>query len=71
MQAAVYEGICDIRVQTIPDAAPSPDDIVLRVKACGICGSDLHSYTTGAFIQPGQVMGHEFSKDPRSKLRGF
>ena len=33
----------------------------MRVNACGICGSDLHSYTTGAFIKPGQVMGHEFS----------
>ena len=61
MKAAVYEGIRDVRVQTIPDPTPTPDDIVLRVKACGICGSDLHSYTTGAFITPGQVMGHEFS----------
>jgi 2-desacetyl-2-hydroxyethyl bacteriochlorophyllide A dehydrogenase len=61
MKAAVYEGIRDVRVQTIPDPTPTPDDIVLCVKACGICGSDLHSYTTGAFIKPGQVMGHEFS----------
>jgi 2-desacetyl-2-hydroxyethyl bacteriochlorophyllide A dehydrogenase len=44
----------------MPDPEPTPDDIVIRVKACGICGSDLHSYTTGAFIKPGQVMGHEF-----------
>jgi 2-desacetyl-2-hydroxyethyl bacteriochlorophyllide A dehydrogenase len=61
MKAAVYEGIRDIRVQTVPDPEATPDDIVLRIKACGICGSDLHSYTTGAFVQPGQVMGHEFS----------
>ena len=61
MQAAVYEGIRDIRVQAVPDPEPTPDDIVLRIKACGICGSDLHSYTTGAFVKPGQVMGHEFS----------
>lgn len=60
MQAAVFEGIRTIRVQTVPDPEPTPDDIVIRVKACGICGSDLHSYTTGAFIKPGQVMGHEF-----------
>jgi 2-desacetyl-2-hydroxyethyl bacteriochlorophyllide A dehydrogenase len=61
MQAAVYEGIGDIRIRSIPDPEPAPDDIVMRVKACGICGSDLHSYTTGAFVKPGQVMGHEFS----------
>jgi len=61
MQAAVYEGIRDIRIQAVPDPEPTPDDIVLRIEACGICGSDLHSYTTGAFVKPGQVMGHEFS----------
>jgi 2-desacetyl-2-hydroxyethyl bacteriochlorophyllide A dehydrogenase len=60
VQAAVFEGLRTIRVQAIPDPEPTPDDIVIRVKACGICGSDLHSYTTGAFIKPGQVMGHEF-----------
>jgi 2-desacetyl-2-hydroxyethyl bacteriochlorophyllide A dehydrogenase len=63
MKAAVYEGIRDVRVQTLPDPVPAAEDIVLRIKACGICGSDLHSYTTGAFIKPGQVMGHEFSGD--------
>jgi 2-desacetyl-2-hydroxyethyl bacteriochlorophyllide A dehydrogenase len=61
MKAAVYEGIRDIRIQTMPDPEATPDDMVMRVKACGICGSDLHSYTTGAFVKPGQVMGHEFS----------
>ena len=59
MQAAVFEGMRTICVRTIPDPEPMPDDIVIRVKACGIRGSDLHSYTTGAY-QPGQVMGHEF-----------
>jgi len=60
VQAAVFEDIRTIQVQTIPDPQPTADDIVIRVKACGICGSDLHSYTTGAFVKPGQVMGHEF-----------
>ncbi|GIX47522.1 MAG: zinc-binding alcohol dehydrogenase [Candidatus Tectimicrobiota bacterium] len=60
MRAAVYEGLRTIRVQEVPDPQPTAEDLVLRVSACGICGSDLHSYTTGAFIQPGQVMGHEF-----------
>ena len=60
MQAAVFEGMRTLCVRTIPDPEPTLDDIVIRVTACGICGSDLHSYTTGAFIKPGQVMGHEF-----------
>jgi 2-desacetyl-2-hydroxyethyl bacteriochlorophyllide A dehydrogenase len=60
MQAAVYAGIRDLRIERVPDPTPTPDDIVMHIKACGICGSDLHSYTTGAFIKPGQIMGHEF-----------
>ena len=59
-EARVFEAFGTIQVQTIPDPQPTVDDIVIRVKACGICGSDLHSYTTGAFVKPGQVMGHEF-----------
>jgi 2-desacetyl-2-hydroxyethyl bacteriochlorophyllide A dehydrogenase len=60
MKAAVFEGVRDVQVRRIPEPAATADDIVLRVKTCGICGSDLHSYTTGAFVKPGQVMGHEF-----------
>jgi L-iditol 2-dehydrogenase len=40
--------------------APGPDDVLIRVRACGICGSDVHGYTgeTGRRIPP-LVMGHE------------
>lgn len=60
MRAAVLEGPCEIVVRDIPDPVCGDDDIVIRVVAAGICGSDLHAYT-GAFAQPGQVLGHEFS----------
>lgn len=43
MKAAVYAGIRDVRVHTLPDPVPAAEDIVLRIKACGICGSDLHA----------------------------
>lgn len=61
MKAAVFEGVRSIRLRDVPDPVPGDDDIVLAVAACGICGSDLHSYTTGALVTPGQVMGHEFA----------
>jgi 2-desacetyl-2-hydroxyethyl bacteriochlorophyllide A dehydrogenase len=35
--------------------------VVVEVATCGICGSDLHSYSHGIAAQPGQVLGHEFS----------
>lgn len=61
MKAAVFDGPEQISIQDLPDPVAGPDDIVVQVSECGICGSDLHSYLEGAFIAPGQVMGHEFS----------
>lgn len=61
MRAAVYEGIRNIVLKDIPDPVAGPDDIVVRVVACGICGSDVHTYGAGWYGSPGQVMGHEFS----------
>lgn len=54
---------------TIPDPTPGPDDVVIRVRACGICGSDLHFVETdadGYMRYPGMVhapvvTGHEFA----------
>jgi (R,R)-butanediol dehydrogenase/meso-butanediol dehydrogenase/diacetyl reductase len=41
-----------------PDPTPTSGEVVLRVEACGICGSDLH--LSDAYPLPGVVMGHEF-----------
>lgn len=60
MRAAVYRGIRDIAVEEVPDPQPGPDEALVAVKACGICGSDLHSFLHGSFVEPGQIMGHEF-----------
>ena len=61
MRVGVYRGIRKIAVEDVPEPVAGPSDIVLDVKACGICGSDLHTYLEGALVQPGQVMGHEFA----------
>ena len=61
MKAAVFKGIRDIEMQDVAEPEAGPADIVVEVSACGICGSDLHTYLHGAFVEPGQVMGHEFS----------
>ena len=61
MRAAVLHGPHDIRVEAVPDPDCGEHDIVLDVAACGICGSDLHMYTKGMFMEPGQIVGHEFS----------
>lgn len=63
MQAAVFEGNGVLAVQEVPvPQITSPNDVLLRVEAAGICGSDLHilSVPQGQRGDPGTIMGHEF-----------
>lgn len=68
MKAAVYHGPRDIRVEEVSTPNIADHDILLQVRACGICGSDLHMYRLGMFdealatpIENGRIMGHELS----------
>lgn len=62
MQAAVYHGQHDIRLEAVPDPICDATDIIIEVAACGVCGTDISAYEHGsAFTTVGQVMGHEFS----------
>jgi len=67
MKAAVYHGPRDVRVEEVPTPALLSGDVLLRVRASGICGSDLHTYRHGMFEDLGtpaglgRVLGHEFS----------
>ena len=61
VQAAVFTGDSNpLEVKHIEVAEPSADELLLKVGACGICGSDLHAVQSG-FVPPGTVMGHEFA----------
>jgi 2-desacetyl-2-hydroxyethyl bacteriochlorophyllide A dehydrogenase len=61
VKAAVFRGVENIQFEDVPMPEAGPDDVVVAVRACGICGSDLHTYLHGSFVEPGQVMGHEFT----------
>jgi threonine dehydrogenase-like Zn-dependent dehydrogenase len=61
MLAAIFRGPREFEVTHIPLPEVGPDDVLLRVLACGICGSDLHGYHSAQFNAPGQIMGHEFA----------
>ncbi|MEJ0043047.1 MAG: alcohol dehydrogenase catalytic domain-containing protein [Rhizomicrobium sp.] len=64
MRAAVFKELSrPLAIETIADPVPGPTDIVLKVKTCGICGSDLHMTEPGTImpLPPGAVMGHEFA----------
>jgi threonine dehydrogenase-like Zn-dependent dehydrogenase len=62
MRALTYHGTRDVRVETVPDPiVQHPQDIVLRVTATAICGSDLHLYRGKVpGLKEGDILGHEF-----------
>jgi threonine dehydrogenase-like Zn-dependent dehydrogenase len=60
MKAAVYVEPRQLKIEQVPVPEPGPTDVLIRVRACGICGSDVHSFKFGMYIEPGQIMGHEF-----------
>lgn len=57
MKMAVYHGIRDVRVEDVKEPKPGPREAKVKVKYCGICGSDLHEYLHGLF--PESAFGHE------------
>jgi threonine dehydrogenase-like Zn-dependent dehydrogenase len=61
MKAVTWQGVEDVRVEEVPDPTiTEPTDAVVRITSSGLCGSDLHLYKVlGAFIDPGDVLGHE------------
>ncbi|HUC13969.1 MAG TPA: zinc-dependent alcohol dehydrogenase family protein [Acidimicrobiales bacterium] len=62
MQAVVIEGPGDISVGELPDPTPGPGEIVVAVRACGICGTDIHIADGDlASAKYPLVPGHEFA----------
>jgi len=62
MKALTYHGSKDVRVESVPDPVlRAADDILLRVTATAICGSDLHLFR-GKIpeVHTGDILGHEF-----------
>ena len=62
MKALTYHGSKDVRVESVPDPTiVADDDIILRVTATAICGSDLHIYRGKIpAVEHGDILGHEF-----------
>lgn len=66
MRAALFYGGRDIRVEELPDPTPGPSEVLVGIKAAGVCGSDLHPYRgadpwgSPASVGPRRA-GHELS----------
>lgn len=52
----------EVELRRIPEPEPGPDDVLLRVRAAGVCGSDLHQFRGHASwpVEHPVVLGHEF-----------
>ena len=66
MKGAVFYGKNDLRVEEIELRELREDEVLIKVRACGVCGTDMHIFDgdEGAAATPhGTVLGHEFSGD--------
>lgn len=73
MKAAKWYGAKDIRIEEVAEPVVKDDEVKLKVKWCGICGTDIHEYAAGPIFIPKDaphpltksqapvIMGHEFS----------
>jgi len=65
MRAAVYRGINDVRVETVPvplnaGGKLGPGEVLVRIDTCGICGTDLKKIHSGSHSAP-RIFGHEMA----------
>jgi L-iditol 2-dehydrogenase len=60
MRAAVYRGVNDVRVETIPVPEIGAGEVLVEIHTCGICGTDLKKIHTGSHDAP-RVFGHEMA----------
>ena len=60
MRAAVYRGVDDVRVETVPVPEIGPGEVLVKIHTCGICGTDLKKIHTGSHDAP-RIFGHEMS----------
>ena len=63
MKAAVLHGPFDIDIEDVDIPQIKPDDVLVKIIAAGICGSDLHFYEgkLSEIVKPPRILGHEFS----------
>ena len=61
MKAIYYPAWDELELRDVPEPSPKPGEVLVRVAAVGICGSELHGFVTRAARRtPPTIMGHEF-----------
>lgn len=60
MRAAVYRGVNDVRVERVPVPSLGAREALIRIAACGVCGTDLKKIQHG-LAEPPRIFGHEMA----------
>jgi len=61
MRAVVFHASLDVRLEEVKKPQCPPDGLLVKIEACGVCGTDLKTYRYGNLrIKAPQIMGHEF-----------
>jgi L-iditol 2-dehydrogenase len=60
MRAAVYRGIDDVRLETVPVPRIGPGELLIKIATCGLCGTDLKKIHMGSHSAP-RIFGHEMA----------
>jgi L-iditol 2-dehydrogenase len=60
MRAAVYRGVNDVRLETVPVPAIDKGELLVRIATCGVCGTDLKKIHLGSHSAP-RIFGHEMA----------
>jgi len=81
MKAAAYFGVKDIRIVDIKKPEIDDHGVLIKMRACGICGSDVHVYNSGLLLEDStkevdnyRIIGHEFTGEiveTGRNVRGF
>ena len=63
MKTSRLHGPRDMRLEDVPEPMINQDEVLIRVRAMGVCGSDLHIYTGDRPVPYPRILGHEFAGD--------
>lgn len=60
MRAAVYRGVNEVQIERVPIPAPGAREVLVRIRSCGVCGTDIKKIRYG-LTPPPRIFGHEMA----------
>ena len=75
MKAAILKGIKKIQIEEVSDPTITDDQVLVRVRSVGVCGSDVHYYVNGRIgdqiVKGDHILGHEAAGEVRRRPAGI